>query len=250
MTLFGKTRDFQGEVYRNIVSLRETADLFDDLVDEEGQSQYAIGAEARVKEGIPPGIIDRGFHYTTAIDYPFTREPFLLSRYGNGTFAVWYGALTLETTIHETVFHLMREESRIEGVTGRLLRERAVYLVRARAVLIDLVGREKRYPDLLSDDFSLTQQIAERLHKEGHPGLLAPSARCSGTNLVAFTPSILTDPRVSCYLTYAYDYQTKTIMVERQPETSSCAISSGECYRGSPERIADARKRGGSGMSS
>lgn len=216
-TLFVKTHDFQGDVFRNIVSLRESVDLFDDLTDHVGQSQYATIAEARVKESIPIGLIDRGFHYTTAIDYPFTKEPYMLSRYGNGTFGVWYGSLQFETTIHETVYHMMREESRIEGVTGRLVRERAVYLVRARAVLIDLVGKERRYPDLVSDDYSFTQQIAERLQKEGHPGLLAPSARCAGTNLVAFSPNILNDPRVSCYLTYTYDYQAKTVEVERQP---------------------------------
>ena len=215
-TLFGRTCDFQGDVYRNIVSLRESVDLFDDLIDEAGQSEYAIAAEARVKEGIPLGMIDRGFHYTTAIDYPFTKEPFLLSRYGNGTFGVWYGSLALDTTIHETIYHMMKEESRVEGLTGRLKRERAVYLVRTRAVLIDLVGKQKKYPDLLSDDYGLTQQIAERLQKEGHPGLLAPSARCAGTNLVAFTPAILNDPRMYCYLTYSYDYQSKTVEVERQ----------------------------------
>lgn len=216
-TLFVKTNDFQGDAFRNIVSLRESVDLFDDLTDDAGQSQYATIAEARVKESIPIGLIERGFNYTTAIDYPFTKEPYMLSRYGNGTFGVWYGSLQFETTIHETVYHMMREESRIEGVTGLLVRERAVYLVRARAVLIDLVGKEKRYPDLVSDDYSFTQQIAERLQKEGHPGLLAPSARCAGTNLVAFTPNILNDPRVNCYLTYTYDYQTKTVEVERQP---------------------------------
>lgn len=216
-TLFGRTRDFQGDVYRNIVSLRESIDLFDDLTEESGLSRYAVAAEARVKEGIPLGMISRGFYYTLAIDYPFSKEPFLLSRYGNGTFGVWYGAMELDTTIHETIYHMMREESRVEGLTGRVKRERAVYLVRARAVLIDLVGKERRYPDLLSDDYSLTQQIAERLQKEGHPGLLAPSARCVGTNLVAFTPSILNDPRVNCYLTYTYDYQSKTVEVERQP---------------------------------
>lgn len=215
-TLFSRTRDLNQDVFRNIVSLRESVDLFDDLADD-GETEYAVAAEARVKERIPLGLIHRGFYYTTAIEYPFTKEPFLLSRYGNGTFGVWYGAIELETTIHETIYHMMKEESRVEGLSGRLKRERAVYLVRARALFIDLVGKEKRFPELVSDDYSLTQQVAERLQKEGHPGLLVPSARCAGTNVVAFTPSILGDPRVNCYLTYSYDYQSKTVEVERQP---------------------------------
>ena len=214
--LFDKVRDFDDDVFRNMVSLRESQDLFDDLTVEEGATQYAIAAEARVKSNAPLGLIERGFHYTTAVDYPFTKEPFLLSRYGNGSFGVWYGALDLETTIYETLYHTMREESKVEGLTGILKRERAVYLVKTRAILIDLAGKEKKYPDLISDSYALTQQIAERVHKE-HPGLLAPSARYSGTNVVAFTPKILSDPRVNCYLTYTYDYLKKTAVVERRP---------------------------------
>jgi len=214
--LFDKVRDFDGDVFRNIVSLRDSQDLFDDLTDEEGATRYAMAAEARVKSGIPLGIIDRGFHYTTAVEYPFTNEPYLVSRYGNGTFGVWYGALDLETTVQETLFHTMREEAKVEGLTGILKRERAVYLVRTRAILIDLVGKQKSYPDLVSDDYALTQQIAERVHNE-HPGLLAPSARCCGTNVVAFTAKILSNPRVNCYLTYSYDYSKKAAVVERGP---------------------------------
>lgn len=127
-----------------------------------------------------------------------------------------YRALDLETTLHETLYHTMREESKVEGLTGILTRERAVYLVKTRAILIDLAGKEKTFPDLVSNSYALTQQIAERVHKE-HPGLLAPSARHSGTNVIAFTPKILSNPRVNCYLTYTYDYQTKTAVVERQP---------------------------------
>lgn len=215
-SLFDRVKDFNGDVFRNIVSLRESQDLFDDLTNEEGLTQYAIAVEAHVKEGLPVGQVERGFHYTRAVEYPFTKEPFLLSRYGNGTFGVWYGALDLITTIHETIFHLMREESKVEGLSGILKRERAVYLVKARAVLIDLVGKERQYPDLISDNYSLTQQIAERLHNE-HPGLLAPSARCNGANIVAFTPKIFSDPRLTCYLSYTYDYQKKSVVVERNP---------------------------------
>lgn len=214
--LFDRVRDFDDDVFRNIVSLRESQDLFDDLTVDEGATQYAIAAEAQVKSNLPPGVIERGFDYTTAVDYPFTNEPYLLSRYGNGSFGVWYGALDLETTLYETLYHTVREESKVEGLSGILKRERAVYLVRTRAILINLVGKEKKYPELIADSYALTQQIAERVHKE-HPGLLATSARYSGTNLIAFTPKILSNPRVNCYLTYTYDYHKKSAVVERRP---------------------------------
>ena len=218
--LFDTTRDFDDDAYRNIVSLRESEDLFSDLSDGDGQlSAVAAAAEMRVKSAIPPGIIPRGFHYTTSITYPFEHEPYLRTRYGNGSFGVWYGALALETTLHETAFHMVKEESGIEGNRGPVIRERAVYLVHCRALLIDLTGKAKSFPGLLAEDYGLTHQIGERLHQEGHPGLLAPSARhAGGTTLVALTPTVLGNPRPFCYLTYSCDPVQRTVTVERQSD--------------------------------
>lgn len=218
-SLFDKTRDVDGDVFRNIVSLRESEDLFSDLSDGDARlSAVAVTAEMRVKSAIPAGFVGRGFHYTTSITYPFEHEPYLRTRYGNGSFGVWYGGLSLDTTIHETAFHMVQEEAGIEGNQGPVIRERAVYLVQCRALLIDLTGKATSFPGLLADDYGLTHQIGERLHREGHPGLLAPSARhAGGTTLVAFTPTVLSDPRSFCYLTYFCDPVRRTVTVERQP---------------------------------
>jgi len=216
-TLFDTTRDFDEDAFRNIVSLRESEDLFSDLSDGDGQlSAVAAAAEMRVKSAIPSGIIPRGFHYTTSITYPFEHEPYLRTRYGNGSFGVWYGALALETTIHETAFHMVKEESGIEDNHGPIIRERAVYLVHCRALLLDLTGKARSFPGLVADDYGVTHQIGERLHQEGHPGLLAPSARhAGGTSLVALTPTVLSDPRSFCYLIYSCDPVRRTVTVER-----------------------------------
>jgi hypothetical protein len=217
--LFDATRDFDDDAYRNIVSLRESEDLFSDLSGGDGQlSAVAAAAEIRVKSAIPSGIIPRGFHYSTSITYPFEHEPYLRTRYGNGSFGVWYGALAMETTIHETAFHMVREEAGIEGNRGPIIRERAVYLVHCRALLLDLTGKARAFPGLVAVDYGLTHQIGERLHQEGHPGLLSPSARhAGGTSLVALTSTILSNPRSFCYLTYSCDPVQRTVTVERQP---------------------------------
>lgn len=218
-SLFDKTRDFDDDAFRNIVSLRESEDLFSDLSeDNEYLSAVATAAEMKVKSGIPSGFIQRGFNYTTSITYPFEHEPYMRTRYGNGSFGVWYGALALDTSIHETAFHMVKEENGIEGNTGIIIRERAVYLVHCRALLIDLTGKAKTFSGLVADDYGLTHQIGERLHKEGHPGLLAPSARhIGGTSLIALTPTVLSNPRSFCYLTYSCDPARRTVTVERQP---------------------------------
>src|SRR5690242_2267971 len=56
--LFDKVRDFNDDVFRNIVSLRESQDLFDDLTVDEGATRYAIAAEAQVKSNIPVGVLE------------------------------------------------------------------------------------------------------------------------------------------------------------------------------------------------
>lgn len=218
-SLFDKTDDFDDDVFRNIVTLRVSEDLFDDLSDGDPElSEIAVEADMEVRKGLQPsapGVIHRPFHYSTAIEYPFKTEPFLSTRYGDGSYGVWYGSLEFETTIHETCFHMMRTERGVEGLDQIIVRDRAVYEVQSRAILIDLRKKAEKYPDLVANDYYFTQSVGRRVQNEGHPGLLIPSARCQGTNLVAFKPGILSESRICCYLTYFIDPRELTIRVER-----------------------------------
>ncbi|BCR06232.1 hypothetical protein DESUT3_33010 [Desulfuromonas versatilis] len=216
--LYGKTRDLDGDLYRNIVSLRQPEDLFDDLSGGDPElSALACEAEMRIRGEIPTGIIHRGLHYTTAIGYPFETEPFMASRYGDGTYGLWYGALELETSIYETVYHTVLDIAGIEGVDEPVYRERAVYLVHCRALLIDLSAKRKEFPLLVADEYAFTQEIGRRIHREGHPGLLAPSARCAGTSAVIFNEAVLHSPRPHCFLGYRFDPGRMEVAVEREP---------------------------------
>lgn len=216
--LFDTNRDINGSLYRNIVSLRESADLYDDLT--EGDTdlhQVAAAAEMRVKQDIPPGLIDRGFHYTTAIAYPFEHEPYLSSRYGDGSYGVWYGSLETDTTMVETAHHMIQDENNIEGINEIIVRERAVYTVHCHAVVIDLSGKRASHPGLIAEDYGVTQPIGRRLQNEGQPGLLAPSARrAEGINTVIFNPAVLSNPQLFFYLTYRFDPRSQTVEIERE----------------------------------
>ena len=219
-TLFDKTADFDGQPYRNVTSLRESEDLFDDLNDgDEGASAIAAEAEMRVKDHLIdrfPENFYRSFHYTRSIiDYPFKSEPYLFTRFGDGTYGVWYGSLEMKTTVFETGFHMIKAELAVEGLDEVVVRERAVCRVRCRAILIDLRGKQKSFAKLSADDYGFTQQIGRKMDREGHPGILVPSARIKGTNLVIFNPDVLSDPRLHCYLTYFFDHLTLNIRVER-----------------------------------
>ena len=219
MSLFDKTEDFDADVFRNITTLRVSEDLFDDLSDGDTElSAIAVEAEMRVRQKLQPsspGVIHRPFQYSQAIEYPFKTEPYLSTRYGDGTYGVWYGSLEFETTIHETCHHFQAAESAIEGLDEIVVRDRAVYEIHCRAILIDLREKARKHPDLVADSYFFTQSLGKRIQAEGHPGLLVPSARCKGNNLAAFKPEILSDPRNYCYLTYYYDPRKRSVRVGR-----------------------------------
>lgn len=219
-TLFDTTVDYNGQPYRNIATLRDSVDLFDDLSDgDETASAIAAEAEMRVKDPAAlrdPKIIHRGFQYSQAIiDYPFKSEPYLFTRFGDGTYGVWYGSLEMKTTVFETGFHMIKAELAVEGIDEVVVRERAVYRVQCRAILIDLRGKQKSFPKLVGNNYGFTHQIGHRMVREGHPGLLAPSSRYNGANMVIFNPDVLSNPRLHCYLTYFFDPDTLSIRVER-----------------------------------
>ncbi len=216
--LFNASRDVSEDVFRNIVSLRPSIDFYDELTAGDPElATAAAAAESRVKEEMPPGLIERGFHYTTAITYPFESEPYLMSRYGDGTYGVWYGSLDTDTTVAETAHHMIQDEGNIEGLDEVVIRERAVYAVFCRAVLLDISAKGKSHPGLIAEDYGLTHQIGYRLHREGQPGLLAPSARRrTGINTVIFNRQVLNDPRRLFYLTYRFDPRSRTVEVERE----------------------------------
>jgi hypothetical protein len=188
-SLFDKTVDFNGQPYRNISTLRESEDLFDDLTDgDAAASAIAAEAEMRVKDHAPvrhPKIIHRGFHYTRSIiDYPFKNEPCLFTRFGDGTYGVWYGSLEMKTTVIETGFHMIRAERAVEGLDEMIVRERAVYRVKCSAILIDLRGKQQSFPKLVADDYEFTQQIGRRMNREGHPGCAIRSLSALLSNLL------------------------------------------------------------------
>lgn len=111
---------------------------------------------------------------------------------------------------------MVKEESGIEGNSDPIYRERAVYLIYCKALPIDLSGKEAEFSALIGPDYGFTRQIGERLRREGHPGLLAPSARHrGGINLVALSPAILSEPGLFCYLTYTCDPVRRVVTVER-----------------------------------
>lgn len=210
-----------GDLVRNIVSIRVSEDLFDDLSGDPAAWEAAIQLELDTKpksfKSVMP-IIHRPFEeadWSDAIGFPF--KNWMRSRYSDGSFGVWYGGDAIETTIFETVHHW---HSRLLQDAGYLQPgikvDRKVYWVRVDAALVDLRPTVGNFPALVDpDDYTLTHQIGAKLHREGHPGLVTKSARCDGDVFAVLNPAVLSNPRQACYLTYTTTEQG--VAIEREP---------------------------------
>lgn len=201
--------DIHSDLTRNIVSLRISENLFDDLTDDVDAWQSAQQLELETKPTVftnETPVIYRPFQeseWNMAIGFPFLNSA--QSRYSDGTYGVWYGADDLDTTVYETVHHWRAGLlSDAEGfLKPGVSLERKVYLVRCDSALIDLRPAVQKFPALIyPDDYTATHAIGRKMHHEGHPGLVSKSARCEGEIYAVFTPDVLSNARHTCFLTY------------------------------------------------
>lgn len=216
MALLDTTCDFSAPVFRNIVSLRVSQNLFDDLIADSRGQQAAIAAEMRVRSA-GPGVIERGLAYSEAIGYPFEADVSVASRYGDGSIRVWYGALDEDTALAETCYHQIQMLREIEGVDRVVIRYRKVWQIQASGLFIDLRGKLEEFPALVGDDYAWPQSIGKRLAHEGLPGLLYPSARWAGDCLATFRATPLSHPVQLYDLTYHIDPVAGHVDIEREP---------------------------------
>lgn len=213
--------DVHQTVFRNIVSIRQSQDLFDDLSDAPANWQLAQQVEDAVKP--PPyqshtPIIHRPFedaHWAHAIDWPF--KHWQHSRFSDGSFGVWYGCAAVDTSVYETAYHWVSGFLRDAGFEREsILAERKVYEVHCDAALLDFRPLSSDYPGLLHpSDYGYTQAIGARLQREGHPGLITCSARHpGGQNYAVFNAAVLSAPQTHCLL--SYQLADGVITVEKQ----------------------------------
>lgn len=210
--------DVHRKVARNIVSLRQSQDLFDDLSADPAEWRLAQTVEEDVKPPLYQShvpVIDRPFEdaeWFNAIGWPFTH--WQASRFSNGSYGVWYGSDTVETTVHETAWHWYHGLLADAGFQHHtIVAERKVYGVACTAVLLDFREATAEYADLLHpSDYGYAQAVGARLHREGHPGILIQSVRRpQGENVAIFNPRVLSNPRLDCQLTYRLDGDRITV---------------------------------------
>lgn len=225
--------DVRQDVARNIVSLRQSQDLFDDLTDDQAEWLLAQKVEAEVRPPSyrsPTPIIDRPFEdaaWFNAIVWPFRH--WQASRFSDGSYGVWYGSESVETTVFESAYHWYRGllcDAGFERET--VIAERKVYLVACGAALLDFRKATAEHRDLLHpSDYAFPQSVGARIHHEGHPGLLIQSVRRrAGENFAIFNPGVLSNPRHHCQLTYRLE--AGQITVEKRPGAAWITVAAAE----------------------
>ncbi|QWE18988.1 RES family NAD+ phosphorylase [Polynucleobacter corsicus] len=210
--------DTHQDLARNIIFLMESENLFDDLSDSPIDWEIAQMVELDHKPSpfeSPVPAIHRPFEdamWDNVITYPF--KNWMRSRFSDGSFGVWYGADTLETSIYESAHHWYTGLLSDAGFNrpGAYV-ERKAYWVRCDAVLINLKEKALSHPQLVDqNDYSYTQTVGARLHHEGHPGLLTRSTRnLSGDTFAILKSQVLSAPRHAAF--YSYEIADDSILV-------------------------------------
>jgi hypothetical protein len=213
--------DVHSKVFRKLVSLQQAQNLFDDLSPKPQDWALAQQVEDAVKP--PPyqsrtPILHRPFEdaeWSNAIGWPF--KHWQASRFSDGSFGVWYGCDSTETTVFETAYHWFKGFMGYAGFQQEpVVAKRQVYAVACDAALLNLRPAAAHHPGLVHKaDDSCCQSVGARLHRKGHPGLIILSSRhAAGHNYVVLNPAVLSNPQLSCKLTYRL--QGPRIAIEKQ----------------------------------
>ena len=210
--------DVHRDLVRNIPGVRESQHLFDDLSSDPADWDVAIAAEAAARIDTDAAAITRPFDYGSVISYTFDASHWQATRFSDGSqYGVWYGSMTMETTVYETAWHWYRfvldsfpDENR------EIVTERRVFDVHCDALLVDLRGKEASHPALVSrTSYAFTQRLGKYLHEQDQNGLLVRSARCDGVNAAIFKPQRLSNVRHRAYVTYRLNPVRNTFVAER-----------------------------------
>lgn len=218
--ILGANVGFGGDLLRNIPSIREAQNLFDDLSSDPLDWDIAVAAEEAHHSVAPDPVITRPFLYGSVISYSFESANWQSTRFSDGSrYGVWYGSLDEKTTVYETAWHwyVFLGDS-FPGEDREIVTERRVFNVRCDALLVDLRGRERDYPDLVSRrSYAFTHQVGAYAHEQGLNGFLVQSARCAGTNAAILREEQLSNVRHARYLSYRANPVRDTFAAEREP---------------------------------
>ena len=153
------------------------------------------------------------------LDGPFRARSKLRNktRFSDGSYPVFYGALEAKTAAAEVAFWFGKE------YVGTPKSSRTAYYQGFRCVFDgvekDLRSSVREWPDLVHDsDYSFCNQLGAEARARGIDGLVVPSAREEGANMPIFVRGALSDPKLDEVVTVTYSIDTNDVVVDRLPQ--------------------------------
>ena len=213
--------------YRIVASRFPPISLFEEVADPADlEAVYAIEAMTndRLREEIGDLALvapeDRvSGPGSSAIMAAFTHRNPAGSRFSDGSFGVFYAALTLETAVAETSHH----RAQFMAFTNEPVQEldMRVYAVDLDAALHDLRSLRIKAPALYApDSYAASQALADQLRAAGSNGLVYQSVRHAGGECAAaFRLRILTNCRQERHLCYVWDGREISTVYEKKAFT-------------------------------
>lgn len=203
--IFNQSIKYHDKVKRNIIFTSLPGHAFAEIGDDDHDLAVIEIASQLARESVTAKNKLTDFYYSAAIGFPFRTTPFMRTRFSDGTYPVWYGSSSVETSIYETAHHLIRFMQAEEGTMQekKIIKKRSVFDVFCSAILTDLCAKQELFPKLSAEDYAFSIEVGKQIKEGGIPGILYSSARhIGGKNIGIFQQSVLENPRLLGHLQY------------------------------------------------
>ena len=213
----------RGDSYRNIYTVSPSQSLYDDILDESEYEIAEIWEEKTSSIEYSVDKIHRPFQYGEKENSLFVFDNINpgITRFSDGNFGVWYGALEELTSLIETYYWIFKEiQPDLKNATNKTIRKhRRMYsaeLDHERA--IDLRPYVETFSEIIHPhDYTESCKLGRWAVENQISLFLAPSVRClSGTCTPVFEKkAILSDKYLYDYYV-TYTYNSRTIKIEKK----------------------------------
>lgn len=212
-----KEEAFDGIVFRNIYTIKNSQNLFDELCDtaeEKSVLDYWSEQSSFIDHTKPQQYRFAQYAEIESSPFPPTHEilaPFLkacASRFSDGSFGVWYSALDEQTTISETLYWTYKLWKKdIEQAKNPYITDRKVFKAKIKTTkLSNLIPYSSQFPDLLhKENYNFCRTIGKKAKQNAIEALLTLSVRHEGGKCMPiFVPEAIKQVQFIRYWHYTF----------------------------------------------
>ncbi|APJ04325.1 RES family NAD+ phosphorylase [Silvanigrella aquatica] len=222
--IFDLKMEFEGTAYRNIYTIYQSQDLFDDLCTDSDQI-----AVLQKYENITSGVLHESHQKHRLFDYSKLHTssltgafdpPYTFGRFGDGNgYGVWYSAMEEKTSIYEAFYHqwqLAKEQFKNNPKTNLITIDRKMFSCELKSnYVLDFRSQFALYDNLTSNKYDFCNELGKRAREMGVQMMIVPSARnIGGLCSPVFLPEVIKNERAVYFLKF-YFHKSGKAEIER-----------------------------------